>query len=164
MVLQALMPLLGKLGLGGLNGLAQGGGFGLGYGFMVRAGYDLYGAIKDQLVGGLQTARYMPSTATSMMGTGGLMGLKHNPANRSPDTTTLNNMTQQQKESIGRKIGGIHKLPAYLEAKSTRSGTTGTSYQRPKESAHVQRINTQIYNLKHGKYDRFLYNFGFNYN
>ena len=112
MVLQALMPLLGKLGLGGLNGLAQCGGFGLGYGFMVRAGYDLYGAIKDQLVGGLTTARYTPSTATSMMGTGGLMGLKHNPKHRdSVDTSTLNNMTQSQKDSLARRIGGAHKRP-----------------------------------------------------
>ena len=35
MVLQAL---LAKMGLGATAGLAQGGGFGLGYGFMVRAG------------------------------------------------------------------------------------------------------------------------------
>lgn len=89
MVLQFLMPLLtGVGGKGGaLSGLAQGGGFGLGYGFMVRAGYDLYGAIKDKVIGSLMGARYVPAPATSMMGTGGLMGMKHNPDNRIDNST-----------------------------------------------------------------------------
>jgi hypothetical protein len=172
MVLQFLLPLLiggGKAkGFGGaLGGLSQGGGFGLGYGFMVRAGYDLYGAIKDQVIGNLMGARYVPDSATSMMGTGGLMGMKHNPKHRdSVDTTTLNNLTTQQKDSLARKIGGAHKLPAYLKAKSTQSSPSRTSTTNGYKTLapHIQRWNTQAYNLRHGKYDRFLYNMGFNYN
>ena len=148
----------------GVQGLAQGGGFGLGYGFMVRAGYDLYGAIKDRLIGSLQQTRYSPDTALSMAGTGGLMGLKHNPENREPDTSTLNRMTSQQQDSLARKLGGKHKIPAYLQSRQKRTQqSTRPASQYKTIRPHVERWQTQAYNLKHGKYDRFLSNFGFNY-
>ena len=79
-----LQGILAKMGLGGLQGLSQGGGFGLGYGFMVRAGYDLYGQLRDNVIGKLTGARYTPDTATSMMGTGGLMGLSRTEGNAPP--------------------------------------------------------------------------------
>lgn len=110
-MLQFLLPLLtGVGGKGGaLSGLAQGGGFGLGYGFMVRAGYDLYGAVKDQVIGALTGQRYTPNPASSMMGTGGLMGLKHNPQNRdSVDTTTLNTLAGLKKTPKFKEMEALH--------------------------------------------------------
>lgn len=70
-----VLSMLTRLVPGGLSGLAQGGGFGLGYGFMVRAGYDLYGALRDRLTSNLTALRYTPDSGHSMIGTGGLMGL-----------------------------------------------------------------------------------------
>ena len=148
MVLQYLLPLLtlggktkaGNSFGGALGGLAQGGGFGLGYGFMVRAGYDLYGAIKDQVVGSLMGARYVPDSSTSMLGTGGLMGLKHNPKHRdSVDTTTLNSMTAQQKDRLGRRLGGAHKIPNYLKAKSIATSGSRTSTKTPYHTIRPRR-------------------------
>lgn len=69
------------LGLMAINGLLQGGGFGVGYGFGVRLGYDAYGALKDSLfkekvVQGAQTARYSTNPFMSHMGSGILSALK----------------------------------------------------------------------------------------
>lgn len=114
--------ILGKLGLSGISGLAQGGGFGLGYGFMVRMGYDLYGALKDKAISSLTGLRYTPDTSTSMAGTGGLMGLKHNPGNR-VDNTTLNNMTSQQRDSLAKKLGGAHKIQNFLQSRGQQSNS-----------------------------------------
>lgn len=120
MVLQFLLPLLtggGALGNRGsaLGGLMQGGGFGLGYGFMVRAGYDLYGAIKDKVIGSLMGARYMPGTGASMMGTGGLMGMQHNPEHRgSVDTYSLQQLQNNPKfQAIQGSVGKTNALSAW---------------------------------------------------
>lgn len=64
------------LGLLGLQGLLQGGGFGIGYGFGVRLGYDSYGALKDMLVPQAQQARYSPNPFMSHLGSGILTALK----------------------------------------------------------------------------------------
>lgn len=71
--------VLGLAGLGkGLMGLLQGGGFGIGYGFGVRLGYDTYGGIKDLITGKAQQARYSKDNFTSHLGSGILsaLGLK----------------------------------------------------------------------------------------
>lgn len=71
-----------SLGLLGLSGLLQGGGFGVGYGFGVRLGYDSYGALKNGLFGrtvqSAQTARYSSNPFMSNMGSGILAALKLN--------------------------------------------------------------------------------------
>ncbi len=137
MVLQFLLPLLtggGALGNRGsaLGGLMQGGGFGLGYGFMVRAGYDLYGAIKDKLVGSLMGARYTVPAASSMIGTGGLMGLNHNPANR-VDNTTLNSMVSMESDprykKLQRLVGPSNAKNAYIQSGYSPSNANGSTNQ-----------------------------------
>lgn len=63
--------VLGLLSLGkGLTGLLQGGGFGIGYGFGVRLGYDTYGGLKDLIMGKAQKARYAKDNFTSHLGSG----------------------------------------------------------------------------------------------
>lgn len=72
-----------SLGLLPLQGVLQGGGFGLGYGFGVRLGYDGYGALKDTLFGSEKStkeaatsARYSANPLLSQVGTGLLTALK----------------------------------------------------------------------------------------
>lgn len=85
MVLPALLGIFsgGSAITKGLTGLLQGGGFGLGYGFGVRMGYDAYGGLKKALgldtVEGtkkkMATARYNTHPFVSHLGSGALMGL-----------------------------------------------------------------------------------------
>lgn len=72
-----------SLGLLPLQGLLQGGGFGIGYGFGVRLGYDGYGALKNTLFAdpsktkdAAQSARYSTNPLLSQVGTGLLTALK----------------------------------------------------------------------------------------
>lgn len=66
------------LGLTAITGILQGGGFGLGYGFGVRAGYDAYGWMKKTLIEKATTARYSSNPFMSHLGSGILsaLGLK----------------------------------------------------------------------------------------
>ncbi|NIR86940.1 hypothetical protein GWO13_04925 [Candidatus Bathyarchaeota archaeon] len=67
----------------GLTGLLQGGGFGIGYGFGVRLGYDMYGGIKKALgldspekaKNKMQTFRYSQHPFFSHLGSGSMMAL-----------------------------------------------------------------------------------------
>jgi hypothetical protein len=160
MVLQAI---LGRLGLGGLTGLAQGGGFGLGYGFMVRAGYDLYGQMRDKVMETLGIQRYTPDTATSMAGTGGLMGLSRTDSSQPQPMPELggyknSGMTKIQYENRARAIGGTHKMPAYLASQRNKTRAT-QPYSKPRYKTirpHVQRWENNWYNLRHGKFERFF--------
>lgn len=114
-----LQGVLARMGLGGLQGLSQGGGFGLGYGFMVRAGYDLYGALRDKFTDSLTNARYTPgNTGVSMMGTGGLMGMQR--------TNPKQAGTPQQIRLLEHNIGKsnvnnfLRKNPDYFNKKQPR--------------------------------------------
>lgn len=72
----------------GLQGLLQGGGFGLGYGFGVRLGYDAYGGLKDLITKGAASARLSPSTGfTSHLGSGILTALGLTMPEASAQTT-----------------------------------------------------------------------------
>lgn len=63
------------LGLTALTGILQGGGFGMGYGFGVRLGYDSYGWLKDLLTGKATEARYSNNTFMPHLGSGILSAL-----------------------------------------------------------------------------------------
>jgi hypothetical protein len=153
MVLQFLLPILGNNNLisKGIQGLAQGGGFGLGYGFMVRAGYDLYGAVKDKLMGMLGMARYTPDPFTSMAGTGGIMGMQRNTSDTDEYRHTINRlqqngMTQQQIDSLARKKGGMHAL---INSQSNRGNQHGqTKTVRIGNRVFSKRINPRTGNLE----------------
>lgn len=126
--------ILAKLGLGATTGLAQGGGFGLGYGFMVRAGYDLYGQMRDSVLKTLMGQRYNPLPAPSMAATGGLMGLQRTQSNTSPAGLPASlggyknsGMTQQQYDAKAKFIGGAHKMDAYLAGKSKQNTPPNSS-------------------------------------
>lgn len=141
--------ILGKLGLSGVSGLAQGGGFGLGYGFMVRAGYDLYGQMRDKVLGALTGQRYTPGTATSMAGTGGIMGLSR--TDPGTDTHTLNTMTQSQQERLwkmsgGKRKGGVPLVYAQKQAqKSSQPSFRQMKFDINKERARKYYKNKDFY-------------------
>lgn len=75
-----LLPLNAMMGA---SSLIQGGGFGFGYGFGVRAGYDTYGAVKDQLLKAIAPKATQMRYASNggfldNMGSGLLSGLRLN--------------------------------------------------------------------------------------
>lgn len=66
---------LGLNAMQGISGIFQGGGFGMGYGFGVRLGYDAYGALKNFLTGKSKSLRYSTNPTLSHLGSGLLSAL-----------------------------------------------------------------------------------------
>lgn len=87
-------------------GLLQGGGFGIGYGFGVRLGYDAYGHIKDLFTGKAGQARYSPDPFTSHLGSGILSALQlktpeaHASTDNSQDAILQRQIAQHEEERL----------------------------------------------------------------
>lgn len=161
-----LQGILAKMGLGGLQGLSQGGGFGLGYGFMVRAGYDLYGQARDKIMQLLTGARYTPDTGTSMMGTGGLMGLSRTDSKETPDTTSLSKMQSDPKyQSLVRRLGASNAKSAYQKIqgmeKARQSRPIHPRTGKPMNEWYYQNVYLRQKKSRQAYYDRkhFIDNF-----
>jgi hypothetical protein len=85
--------------LTGLQGLFQGGGFGIGYGFGVRLGYDAYGGLKDWLTGKASNLRYSTNPFMSHLGSGVLSALGLS------DAGDMAQMTNNQKNATASSLG-----------------------------------------------------------